>query len=480
MILRSFFKTLRVFLFLSVAHPLFSQQEGTMYFMNSLPQVVYSNPAMIPKYKFSLGLPGSSVFVLYANSGFAYDDVISKTSGTVTADLPKLYSKLQNQNYLTNAVQTDLFRLSFKFNPRIYFTFNVTAKVYNRLMIPKDLTGLIINGNTPFIDGTASLSPKVESIGYVESAWSASYSVNKDLVVGARVKYLKGFANVTTESSSLDISLNSDYTVTAAAGLDSKSSGTHNFSQTGFDISKSWNDYLNNNGYAFDFGATYRFFDRLTVGASVVDLGSITWNNDTYGYSLDKSKANYTFQGIDLNKVLQGNSNYIDSEVDTVKNRFTLTEQKIGSYCTPLPTKFYLSGNYEIKRNFTVGALFFGEVFRDRFSPSVTASINKHFGRRFSGSLSYTASNNSYNNIGTGLALNAAHFQLYVVGDNLLGAPIALATSGNLNPYINNSKFFTLRVGLNIVAKWDDPQEKQPHQKKKRKKSASTSTEEKK
>jgi len=457
--------------------PVFSQQEGTMYFMNNLPQVVYSNPAMIPKYKFSLGLPGSSVFVLYSNSGFSYNDVITKTSGTVSADLPKLYSKLQSKNYVTNAIQADLFRLSFKFNPRIYFTFNITAKAYNRIMIPKDLTGLMINGTEPFINGTATLSPKVESVGYVESAWGASYAVNKDFVVGARIKYLKGFANVTTESSSLTISLNSDYTVTAAAGLVSKSSGTQNFEQTGFDISKSWQDYTHNNGYAFDLGATYRLFDRLTLGASVVDIGRIQWNNNTYGYSLDKSKANYTFQGVDLNKVLQGDNNYIDAQVDTVKNRFNLTEQKIGSYSTPLPSKIYFSGNYEIKRNFTAGALFYAEFFRERFSPSVTASVNKHFGRRFSGSLSYTASNNSYNNIGTGLALNGAHFQFYVVGDNILGAPIALASSGNLNPYINSSKLFTLRLGLNIVAQWDSPQEKQPYPKKKRKKSATSTSE---
>ncbi|MBI1767720.1 MAG: hypothetical protein HYR67_05045 [Bacteroidetes bacterium] len=222
-------KILGSFLLCILGRPLFSQQEGTMYFMNSLPQVVYGNPAMIPKYKFSLGLPGSSVFVLYSNSGFSYNDVVTKTSGTVSADLPKLYSKLQSKNYITNAVQADLFRLSFKLNPRIYFSFNVTAKFYNRLMIPKDLTGLAINGTVPFIDGTATLSPKVESVGYVESAWGVSYAVNKDLVIGTRIKMLKGFANVTTESASLDISLNNDYTITAAAGLDSKSSGTHNF-----------------------------------------------------------------------------------------------------------------------------------------------------------------------------------------------------------------------------------------------------------
>jgi len=461
-------KMLGTFLLIVSTRPLFSQQEGTMYFMNSLPQVVYSNPAMVPKYKFSLGLPGSSTFLLYSNSGFSYNDVVTKNAGTVSADLPKLYSRLENKNYITNAVQTDLFRLSFKFNPRIYFTFNVTAKFYNSLMIPKDLTGLAINGTVPFINGTASLSPKVESVGYVESAWGASYAVNKNFVIGTRIKYLKGFANVTTESSSLDISLNSDYTITAAAGLDSKSSGTHNFEQSGFDITKSYQGYLNNNGYAFDIGATYRLFDRLTLGASAVDIGRITWTNDTYGYSLDKSKANYTFQGIDLNKILQGNNNYIDAEVDTVKNRFNLTEQKIGSYSTPLPGKIYFSSNYEIRRNFTVGALFFAEFLRERFSPSVTASVNKNFGRRFSGSLSYTATNNSYNNIGTGLALNGAHFQFYIVGDNLLGAPLALASSGNLNPYINNTKFFTLRLGFNIVAQWDSPQEKQPHPKKRK------------
>src|ERR1044071_151709 len=84
------------------------QNEGTLTFMNSLPQVTYNNPAIITKYKLSVGLPGSSIALFYSNNGFAYKDVYTKVHDSVKADLPKLNSVLKPNNYVTQALQVDL------------------------------------------------------------------------------------------------------------------------------------------------------------------------------------------------------------------------------------------------------------------------------------------------------------------------------------------------------------------------------------
>src|SRR5690349_8564514 len=210
-----------------------AQNEGTLYFMNSLPQVTYVNPAFVPKYKVSIGLPGSSIMLSYANSGFSYDDFATKKDGVASADLDKLYANMKDKNYISQAVQVDLTRLSIKMGPRFYFTYNTSAKIYNRFMIPKDLTGIFIKGTTPFIGGTATLAPEAESMAFLEHAIGGAYTVNKDLVIGARVKWLKGVANATTESAQLNLSVDeTNYALTVQGDMDVRTSGINNLTDS--------------------------------------------------------------------------------------------------------------------------------------------------------------------------------------------------------------------------------------------------------
>ena len=451
--------------------PAAAQNEATLYFMNSLPQVTYLNPASVPRYKFSVGLPGSSIMALYGNNGFTYNDFAEKEGGVVKANLNKLYNAMADKNYISLATKADLFRLSLKVNPRIYLTLNTTITAYNSIMLPKEVAGIFINGTVAYVNSVASLAPNVESLVYVETGVGTSYVVNKDLTLGLRVKILKGATNITTERAQVDLSLDNSYAITVRADADIKTSGLQNLIDPNDDQPGEWQDYLENNweeylknsGFAFDIGATYKVTEKFTVGLSLIDIGSIKWNNDRYGYNLDPARANYTFRGFDLERILDGDDDYIDAEIDSIENRFVLREGRVQPYSTMLPAKAYLSGAYELKRNFKAGLLLFAERFNQRTSTGASVSLNKDFGRRFSTSLSYTATSRSFNNIGMGLSLNFAPFQLYVVGDNILRAPLALMTDGNLNPFVNTMHYFNVRAGLNIVFGWDKVQEKQPY-----------------
>jgi Family of unknown function (DUF5723) len=433
--------------------PAKAQNEGTMYFMNSLPQVVYLNPAFVPKYKTSIGLPGSSIMMSYSNNGFSYNDVAVKNNDVVSADLNKLYRSLRPKNYISVAAHADLFRLSIKMGPRFYFTYNSTLKIYNRLMLPKDLMGIFINGTASFIGSSATLAPKLESLAYLENGIGGAFTVNKDLVIGARVKWLKGIANATTKSSALNLEVDADnYALTASGDMDVRTSGVHSLDDPNFDFGDDYKNYLKNNGFAIDLGATYRLMDRINLSLSVVDLGFIKWKNDTYNYKLDPNKAKYSFDGIDLNKVLTGDDDYLNSVGDSISSNFEPTEGVTGSYKTSIPTKIYVGGNYEIRRNFTAGIVLYSEMFRGRFMTGATLGVHKNFGKTFSATGTYTMSNNSFNNIGLGASLNLPPFQLYVVGDNILRAAVG---GKELNKFINSTQLFNLRVGLNLVFGWD-------------------------
>jgi len=425
-----------------------AQSEGTLTFMNSLPQVVINNPAFIPKYKISIGLPGSSIMGFYANNAFSYNDMIRHVHDSVKADLSKLSAALKTQNYITQAAQVDLLRLGIRINSKLYVTLSSTTKIYNREMIPKDLIQVFVNGNTPFVGKTETLSPKVESFSLIETALGGSYQIDNKLTVGARLKYLNGLTNATTESSTLNLTTDkSTYALTASAGMDVRTSGIYNLTQSNYDLGSNIGKYFSNFGLAIDIGATYKILDRLTVGASLIDLGSIHWKNNTYGYSLDPAKANYTFQGVDLSKVLNGNSSYLNSLGDTLQNKFKIKEGTISAYNTPLPGKMYLSGMYAINKSFNVGAVFFTEKFRGRVSSSLTIGVNKHFGKLFSAAGSYSMVSNTYNNFGAGMSLNLSPIQLYIVGDNLLSASMVK----DVNTFASQTKFFNVRLGLNFI-----------------------------
>jgi Family of unknown function (DUF5723) len=428
----------------------FAQVAGTQYFMNSLPQFVNNNPAFMPRYKFALGLPGSMIDVNYSNSGFSYNDLTRKENGKRIADLTRLTSSLPERTYITTTAQVDLFRLGLRVGPSAYLSINSTVRGYGRTMIPRDAISLLVNGNAPYVGQSASISPEIEMTSFWENSAGLAISPIEDLNVGARVKVLRGFVNMNTATANATISVADNYSLTMAADMDVRSSGVKNFGDEDFSLT----NYSGNNGLAFDLGATYKLFNKLTLSASILDIGAIKWKNNLTQYTLDKSKANYTFSGVDMNRVVEGDSEYGQALVDSLEVNFK-PEEKIGvAYRTALPTKTYLSANYEVMKNFSVGTVLYTEIFQGRVNTGLTIGMNKHFGRVLSTTLSYTMSNRSYNNLGAGLSLNLAPVQIYVVGDNLLRLPMSLIANGNVNEYLNSTQVFNLRLGVNFVWGW--------------------------
>lgn len=434
------------------ANAAFAQTESTLYFMNSLPQVVDANPAIMPRYKLTIGLPIiSSVGAIYSNNGFTYNDIVSKTNGVVSANLSKWTQGLAEKNYVTVAVQTDLFRVGVRLNPKMYLMVSSTARGYNRSMIPKGLASLAVDGTAPLIGTFSNTAPQEEAVGFLETNLGLSYQASPKLTIGGRLKYLNGMSNITTESSSLVVQVSDTYQITATGSAVVRTSGINNLGNSNYKAS----DVFKNSGWGVDLGATYKFMDKLTVGFSLTDIGYIKWTNNTYQYTLDPATAKYTFSGLDMNKLLAHNSTYLSGQLDSLKTKFQMKETPSGSYTTMLPGKMYINGTYQIITNLSAGVLFFTEKYRGRTNSGITAAVNKNFGKWVSTSLTYTVSNRSYNNIGLGLSFNVAPVQLYIVGDNLLGAPVSLIGSQNLDSYLNSASLITVRAGLNFVFGWD-------------------------
>jgi hypothetical protein len=155
-----------------------------------------------------------------------------------------------------------------------------------------------------------------------------------------------------------------------------------------------------------------------------------------------------------VDQLLNGNSDYASAQLDSIKKEFKLQESQGNSFSSPLPGKMYLSGNYEVMKNFSVGALFHTEKYQGRIASGLSLMANKNFGRTISTSVSYSVSNRSFNNLGAAVSFNLAPIQFYIASDNLIRMPLSLAANQELNSFVNHTQVFNLRLGLNIVWGW--------------------------
>jgi hypothetical protein len=430
----------------SCAH---AQVAGTQYFMNSLPQYVTNNPAFMPKYKFALGLPGSMIDLNYYNNGFTYNDLTTKQNGQRVATPSRLISALPPKTYITTTTQIDLLRFGLKIGPKAYLSINSAVRGYGRAMIPKDAVALLANGNGSYVGKTATIAPAGDMMLFLENSIGLAVAPTDKISLGARVKLLRGFANANTARANASVSVANDYAVTMAADLNVRTSGIYDNGKN-----FSFSNYGKNNGVAIDLGGTYKLLDKLTLAASLLDLGAIKWKYDTYQYTLDKSKSSYTFDGINITSIVNGTPDG-QATVDSLKTKFKPKETPGSSYSTALPGKGIVSANYDVTKNFSVGAMIYAERFNGRLASGATLAANKHFGKVLSTTFSYGISNRSFNNLGAGLSLNLAPVQVYIVGDNLLRMPFSAMAHKNINEFLNNTQVFTLRAGLNFVWGWD-------------------------
>lgn len=435
-----------------------AQQEGTFYFMNTISQSTYYNPAFTPKYGTTVGLPAiSSNYVSGFNSGFAYKDLISRReeddSLVVTVD--NFYKALKDRNYIQAQGMIDLFHLAFNLNPRMHVTLNVTEKNYMNFDYPKDIATLLINGNTPFIGEDKLLSFKMHGLAYIESGMGLNYKINEMITAGARFKVLKGLGNAYTERADLTVNTGDNYQIEVrgdvlmhTAGLDSEIEELSDITQM-----------LSNNGFAVDLGVSVKPLDKLSLGLSVTDLGGITWKNEVKTYSLDPETADFSFKGIDIENLFEDEDSF-EAELDSLEQKFELTEAEGGSYRTSLPPTIFLSGSYELARQLYASLLISGRKNPGAMNMSATANITKNVGKALSLGLSYTTNKNSHNNWGAGVSFNLAPLQIYFAGDNILGAASSTAFKKEINPFLNNMQYFNFRFGVNFIGAWEKTAEK--------------------
>lgn len=437
------------------------KMNNTLYLMQNVPQSNQLNPAIQPECKVFVGFPAlSSIYLNYSNSSFGYSDIIKDGTGirkdSLVVDINGFHDALQTTNFVSQQFELSLFALGIRAK-NYFFTLDVIEKEESRFSFDQEMLTFLKDGNYPFRGRTANWGGLgLDASYYHEIALGVSKKINDKWTVGIKGKMLFGIANMHMEDSDLsvftsasgdEIILKSDHRLFVSMpineiGLDSDGF-VNDIDINGDDYGEDFFSNTDNKGFAVDLGMTYQMDEKTRLYASILDIGSINWKTEGREFSQNGS---FTWTGADWSQ--SGNSkdpNYeeiedvFDDLSDSIADEFRVTD-RIGSYKVGLPTKIYIGGTHDLNKHVNVGALSRTEIFNGKIQSSLTFSANARFFKNLSTSLSYSVVNNSYNNIGFGLATKLGPTQFYVVSDNVMAA---------IKP--NTAHLANIRFGINFL-----------------------------
>jgi hypothetical protein len=442
----------------------------------NIPQNHLLNPALRPSNSLYIGLPVVSGINLNINNNFVnFSDVFIKGQPKDSIisflhpgyNVDKFLAKIKNKNSMEPEVAIQLLGVGFSVGKDGYVFLDINDRIDGNIVLPGDLFKLALKGNEGFVGNKIDLSSLRGDIKYYrEIGVGFSKNFTDKLRIGIKGKLLFGIADASIDNKALGISVNSDYSHTFDANLAVNISGPvnvymdskHNIDSVVFDnnrfkTSSGITDFLSgkkNMGLGMDIGATYDLTDRIVLSASLTDLGFIRWNKDVTNL---KANNHFEFSGLNMLDYFNGTKTLDEignNMLDSLKNAFVVSKTKT-SFTTYLPFGISLGGSYNITKQISVGLLSYSRVIEKQFREALTLSANINLGNALSTSLSYTAENYQYDNLGAGLAFRAGIAQFYLVSDRI---PISWNKISDKNTNIilpANWNTFNLRLGMNLV-----------------------------
>ncbi len=418
------------------------QNQITLYQMNSsVPQSNLINPAFTPDANVTVGLPVISSTYAAFGSPLSYNDVFMRGSDdSLHLNSSSILERLGENNKIELDGNVALLFLGIKTKIG-FFSLAANSRVDGAFSVPGDLVNFVLTGtDTPNeinrleinrLDLRASWFNEI-GIGYARN-------ILENLSVGIKVKYLQGIinANIDGLNGSIETSIDSIHVSMDAWAF-------HTAGISGFDNLQT--DYFlfrnSNTGWSFDLGAEYQLNDNIHLSASVLDIGKITWRDETESFFFDE--VNYTFDGIDILEMIGPNKNtaVLDQELDSLIDLFEPTQVEGTVYSTPLVGKFYLGGTYSLMDMHYFGLIFAGEVFKSNLTPIIGLTYNIKLGRILNVGINTSWRNKQFGNIGGGLSARFGPIQIYGLADSFNALLFKQ----------QDARIASFRIGLNIMA----------------------------
>lgn len=437
--------------FLSVlGNSVLGQEDFLLYSFDNLPQAHYVNPAFRPSSKGYLTMPVTNTYLGITHTGFRFNQLAQIRPDDSLELRPDIaIANMNDLNYFKTMMSSEFFGFGFKIKES-FFSFSLSAKNSMRFMYPKDLFKLAFEGNGSTLLGERANMDGfgVDLLSYLEFAVGFNRKFSDKLTVGGRLKYLQGLGTVYTVKSQLGLTTDEttfDLTLDGQLAL--------NTANTGINLDTNFNGYntsdftsFPNHGIGVDLGAVYEISDKLSVNASLLDLGVIKWNMNVRNFASDS--VSFTFKGVDINEFLSDSSDVLGTIQDSLSGIFGYSSNS-DAFTTPLFTRFYIGGNYKLTEKISVGANIYNEFVHSRYRGALTLNGSAQLTDWFRVSMNYTYYSRDFKNIGLGFAINGGPFQFYAISDNVIGFFVPQA-----------SKNWHARFGINFLLGWREKESK--------------------
>ena len=418
-----------------------AQTDLGSYFMPMTWGANQMNPSFTDSSKIQIHLPLLS-YHLYHSPEFTLDEIIFQNGDQNVLNLDMVLDKLENENEFNSTLDIQTLGIGIKLN-KFFVSLSHRIRFDSDLRYSEELAQLIWNGNAQFIGETVEFGPELFVNSFHEIGLGVQYQITDKLGVGGKLKYLSGIGSIVTKNSEASLytsddiyqlTFNTDYSLQTASFLSIEGVSDFNFTIDQFTLD---NLFSSNSGVGFDLGLNYQINSKLNLSASVVDLGAITWQDQTKEYA---SVGSYDYDGVDLSNFFADDSLEFDIKLDTLEQIFGFQERTTDSYRTNLNSNFYLSGQYELSDKLKLGVLF-RNIFGNNKSDSALALNLQYRIAKFIGfGINYAYIDGQADNFGVMGFAKLGPVQIFGSSDNILGL---LGTKSN-----NHSNG---RIGISIL-----------------------------
>ena len=430
-----------------------AQMSGLLYNSKHIPQKNMMNPAYFCNSGFYLSLPNLN---LNLESPVSFNDVfmVKPVDGqNITyINTEAILASMDARNELGLDLNVGLLGFGFK-TKHGFFTFSTQIRANAQVGIPKDVLHFLAEGNVDENGQSRDLTLIDQDLlsvqTYAECGIGYGLNINEKLTVGARFKLLLGLANINTTNTHIDLStdpnlntlaVNMDYSIRMSAPLRLSVVG-----DTSLDI-KFIEEIPLNYGFAVDLGAQYKITDKLSVAASILDLGRIHWTYRPTELHQKEGTGNITFGGLEWESMFNDgvyNDEFFTILADSIMTELTQYELDTlaGDYWEAVPWRMNLSATYDFNRVLSASLMYRGEKNRFNYYQSLTAGFNINLWDWMEIMACNTVNNfNDWVNPGVGVSLSLfKSLQLYTLFDYISDL------------YLVDGKSFRFFFGMNLM-----------------------------
>ncbi len=380
-------------------------------------------------------LPGL-YFESHHNNRISLSDVLDNNDGTASLNFGNVISQLEDNNIFENNLKVNTIGVAVKFKS-FQIDLRHNTRLNSTINYPRELVQLIFQGNAQFIGEEVEFGPAINYKAYHEYSLGVSKQFGA-LALGGRVKYLSGVgflrtgnshASLFTSDDVFQLTFETDYAFSTFNTVDID--GVRDFTFRGGNIGE--NFFSPNNGVAFDLGASIAVNEKLKLSASVLDIGSISWDEET---TLFESQGVFTYEGIDLDDFLLNDSVEFEIKLDTIEGVLAFNEATTTARSS-LITQIYFAGQYRLNNKLTLGALIHLND-REDSSPAIGLNAQYFITETFLLGMNYGYRKDNFSNLGLQFS-------------GKIGPLVVFGNTDNIISVLSNENFgFNGRLGIGL------------------------------